>query len=349
MAKGAATGSGTGVVYHPDYLKHTMPSWHPERPERLTAIVEHLKAVGLWDQVAHIPPRHATVEEVALVHTTDHIAHVAEVCEDGGGMLDWGDTPACRDSYEVALLAAGGVLAACDAVLRIPDSKSQIPDSESTVRDAESGICNLESGMASPRNAFALVRPPGHHARPGNAMGFCIFNNVAIAARYLRKRRGLERILIVDWDVHHGNGTQEAFYGDPSVLYASIHRYPFYPGTGAAEEHGSGKGRGANINLPMPAGTTGADYVAALRGAIVPAAERFKPDFVLVSAGFDAHRDDPLGGMGLDDGDYAELARLVRGVAEKHCGGRLVVALEGGYDLRALGRSVAEVLRVLMQ
>jgi len=333
MTTGTPAKATTGIVYHPDYLKHTMPPGHPERPERLVAIVEHLKAAGLWEQVAHIPARRAEAEEVALVHSPDYIAQVQQVCADGGGLLDWGDTPVVPASYEVALLAAGGVLAACDAVMGISDCRFQIAD--------------LKSHIPSVRNAFCLVRPPGHHARPGNGMGFCVFNNVAVAARYLQKRHGLERILIVDWDVHHGNGTQDAFYGDPSVLYASVHRHPFYPGTGSADETGAGQGRGTTINVPMPGGTGGADYVAALRDAVGPAAERFRPDFVLVSAGFDAHRDDPLGGMGLSDADYAELARLARGIAEKHCGGRLVAALEGGYDLRALARSVAEVVNVM--
>ena len=309
----------TGLVYHPDYLKHAVPAWHPEQPQRLAAIVEHLKEVGLWDKAAHIQPVLADVESVAEVHSTRYIADVEDFCERGGGLLDWGDTPVCPASYEVALLAAGGAIAACDAVM---------------------------AGQV--RNAFCLVRPPGHHARPRGGMGFCVFNNVAIAARYLQRKHGLARILIADWDVHHGNGTQEAFYSDPTVLYVSVHRYPFYPGTGTADETGTGEGQGANVNVPLHGGTAGDEFIGALRRELAPAAEKFRPDFVLVSAGFDAHRDDPLGGMLLDDGDYATLARLVRGIAEKHCDGRLVVVLEGGYDLGALGRGAAEVLRVLM-
>ena len=315
--EGAAPGGTptTGLVYHPDYLEHRMPSWHPERPERLTAIVEHLQQTGLWGQVTHVEPTPATIEQVAAVHATDYIALAQETCARGGGVLDLGDTPVCPDSCDVALLAAGGLLSAADAVM---------------------------AGRV--RNAFCLVRPPGHHARPGNAMGFCVFNNIAIAARHLQREHGIGQILIADWDVHHGNGTQEAFYGDPTVAFLSLHRYPFYPGTGTAEEQGIGEGRGSTLNVPLPAGTGGAEFVAAFRDGLDRLAGQFPPDFVLVSAGFDAHEDDPLGGMRLSDDDYAEMARLVRQVADEHCEGRLLATLEGGYDLGALGRTVAAVL-----
>jgi acetoin utilization deacetylase AcuC-like enzyme len=282
--------------------------------------VEHLKDVGLWDKLVHIEPTPADVRWVAEIHATDYIARVRETCARGGGLLDWGDTPVCPESYDVALLAVGGVLNAVDAVL---------------------------AGEVA--NAFCLVRPPGHHARPGGGMGFCVFNNVAIAARYLQKQHHLSRILIADWDVHHGNGTQEAFYDDPTVLYFSAHRYPFYPGTGTADEKGRGEGQGVNLNVPLPGGTDGGAFIEPFREVLASAAEQFAPDFVLLSAGFDAHRDDPLGGMRLSDDDFAALARIVRDIAEKHCQGRLVAALEGGYDPGALGRSVAVVLRVLME
>ena len=309
-----------GLVYHPDYLKHRMPRDHPERPERLPAIMEHLEGVGLLERLVRIEPRLADEAWIAEVHAPDYIAAVAEICRTGGGLLDLGDTPVCPESYEVARLAVGGVLAAVDAV--------------------------MEGRVGS---ALCLVRPPGHHARPGNGMGFCVFNNVAVAARYVQKHHGLERVLIADWDVHHGNGTQEAFYGDPSVLYFSTHRYPFYPGTGAASETGVREGKGTTLNVPMPAGSGRAEFLAAFQEQLVPAAEAFRPDFVLVSAGFDTHGEDPLGGMRLTDADFGALAAVVAAIAETHCGGRLVASLEGGYALQAEARGVAEVLRAFLR
>jgi len=199
------------------------------------------------------------------------------------------------------------------------------------------------------RNAFCAVRPPGHHATKSQAMGFCLLNNVAVAARYVQARHKLAKVLIVDFDVHHGNGTQATFYDDPTVFYFSVHRSPFYPGTGSADQQGAGKGLGTTLNVPLPAGAGDGDFKRALDGELVPAARRFKPDFVLVSAGFDAHKDDPLGGMRMTAAGYAELTRIIKAIAEKHCGGRLVSMLEGGYDLEGLAASTEAHLRVLMK
>jgi acetoin utilization deacetylase AcuC-like enzyme len=309
----------TGLVYHDDYLKHTMPQWHPEQPERLAAVVEHLKKTGLQGRLTAIAPRRAEVEWIAAIHSRGYIRVVEEVSR-GGGLLDFGDTPVCPDSYDVARLAVGGMMRAVDAVM-----------------DGTVG------------NAFCLVRPPGHHARATQGMGFCIFNNIAIAARYLQKRHKLERILIADWDVHHGNGTQEAFYEDPTVLYFSVHRYGmFFPGTGAADERGAGAGTGYTINVPLSAGGGRAEFLRALQEQLMPAAEHFQPEFVLISAGYDAHRDDPLGGMKLATEDYSDMARIGMDIAKEQCAGRMVATLEGGYNLEALAGSVAETLRVFL-
>ena len=307
----------TGLVYHDDYLKHVTPPWHPEQPERVAAVAEHLRQTGICDRTTSIDAAPAQVESIAEVHSRDYIQAV-EATSRLGGLLDAGDTLVCPDSCAVARLAVGGVLAAADAVM-----------------------------AGEVQNAFCVVRPPGHHARPAQGMGFCIFGNVAIAARHLQRRHGLERILVVDWDVHHGNGTQEAFYEDPTVLYFSVHRYgSFFPGSGSAEERGSGPGEGFTINVPLWAGAGCEDFLGAFNRELVPAAEEFRPEFVLISAGFDAHRDDPLGGMALATEDYGALARVVGDIAEEHCGGRMVAALEGGYNLNALAASVAETLRV---
>ncbi|KKL71180.1 hypothetical protein LCGC14_2097500 [marine sediment metagenome] len=310
--------AGTGFVYGDVYLKHKTGARFIESPARLEAIVKHLKAKGLLGKLLAIKPRRAEARWLTAVHSGEYVKRVKKLCEAGAPQVDTGDMPVCKDSYDVAVQAAGGVLAAVDAVV-----------------------------AKKVRNAFCAVRPPGHHALKGRAMGFCIFNNVAVAARYIQRRHKLPKVLIVDWDVHHGNGTQATFYDDPSVFYFGVHRHPFYPGTGLASETGKGKGKGFTLNVPLPAGSTDADFARALRKKLVPAALAFKPDFVLISAGFDAHADDPLGGMKLTAGGYAELTRIVKDIARRHCGGRIVSVLEGGYNLPGLARSVEAHISVL--
>ncbi|MFI5377953.1 MAG: histone deacetylase [Tepidisphaerales bacterium] len=319
-APAPAASPRTGLMYGPVYLEHQTSKGHPERPERLEAIVKQLKDSGLWEQLVLIEPRDAGLEWLATIHSPQYVQRVKLACERGDALLDSADVPISKESYAVAVKAAGGVLSAVDAVM---DRKAA--------------------------NAFCAVRPPGHHALADRAMGFCIFDNIAVAARYIQKKHKLAKVLIVDWDVHHGNGTQAAFYDDPTVFYFSIHRSPFYPGSGAAMEKGRGKGEGFTLNVPMAQGAGDADYIAAVKGKLIPAANAFKPDFVLVSAGFDAHEDDPLGGMKLTSRGYAELTRIVKEIAREHCAGRLVSVLEGGYDLRGLATSVEAHIRVLME
>jgi acetoin utilization deacetylase AcuC-like enzyme len=314
------TAAGTGFVYDGVYLKHDTGAGHPERPERLTAIVEQLKQKGLLAKLVELKPAAAPVEWLTKVHTPAYVERVGRSCRAGAGYLDSADTPVSTNSYDVALLAAGGVLCAVDAVM------------EGRVE-----------------NAFCAVRPPGHHALKERAMGFCLFNNVAIAARYIQHKHKLARVLIVDWDVHHGNGTQACFYDDPTVFYFSTHQSPFYPGTGSAEERGEGSGRGFTLNVPLPAGSEDAQYKQAFEEKLKPAAAAFKPDFVLVSAGFDAAKGDLLGGMKLTPAGYAQLTRIVKEIARQHCQGRLVSVLEGGYHLEALAASVEAHVRTLAE
>ena len=310
---------GTGFVYEPIYLQHKTGAMHPEHPRRLTAIYDFLAQSGLLQKLKTITSNPIALEWLREIHTAEYIAHVREVCEKNQGYLDSMDTEVSARSYEAALHAAGGVAAAADAV-----SRGEV------------------------RNAFCAVRPPGHHAVSDRAMGFCLFNNIAVAARYLQKKHNYERILIVDWDVHHGNGTQDAFYDDPTVFYFSTHQYPHYPGSGAAQQRGSGKGDGCTLNVPMAPGAGDEHYLRAFEEQLTPAAREFKPDFILVSAGFDFHESDPLSSIIVTYDGFQRISEIVVELAETLCGGRLVSALEGGYALQALTQNVALHPRTLL-
>jgi len=310
----------TGFVYDDIYLEHKTTIGHPEAPLRLVAIIERLKATGLYSQLFKLSPKHVSSEWLTAIHTPEYVERARESCEGGVGYLDSMDVPISPKSYEAAMAAVGGVLSAIDAVM-------------------EKKVTNV----------FCAIRPPGHHALKDKAMGFCIFNNIAIGTRYVQKKYGLSKILIVDWDVHHGNGTQATFYNDPSVLYFGVHQYPFYPGTGSEAEKGGGKGLNYNINVPLPAGSGDADYVRVFKEKLGPAALAFSPDFVLISAGFDAHENDLLGGMKVTAQGFAELTQIVKAIAEKCCEGRLVSVLEGGYHPDGLAASVEAHIQVLMR
>ena len=310
----------TGWLDDPIFRAHDTGAGHPERGERCDAIADALADAGLTEQLGRIKIRAATEDEVALCHTRDYIALVEREVESGGRVLSTGDTRIHDDSYAVAMYAVGGVLSAVDAVI-----------------------------AGDVKNAFCSVRPPGHHATRARGMGFCIFNNVAVAARYAQKRHGLGRVLIADWDVHHGNGTEEIFYEDGSVLYFSTHQAGWYPGTGWEDDTGQGEGKGATVNVPLMGGTEGSEILAAFRERLVPAADAFEPELVLVSAGFDSHAADPLGGLMLTDEDFAALTELTLEIARTHCGGRLVSVLEGGYSLDVLRSAATAHVRALAE
>jgi len=309
----------TGLVYDDMYLEHKTTPGHPESPARLTAILDKLKADGVYAQLVPLAPKVAPLERIRAIHAAKYVERVRTSCETGEEYLDSPDVPISRKSYAAALLAAGGVLRAVDAVMQ-----------------------------GEVANAFCAIRPPGHHAMEDRAMGFCIFNNVAIGARYVQQQYKVAKVLIVDWDVHHGNGTQAAFYDDPSVLYFSVHQYPFYPGSGSAAEKGRGKGLNHTINVPLPGGSGDKEYLEAFEQKLRPAALAFAPQFVFLSAGFDAHEDDTLGGMRVTTEGYGKLTHVVKGIADQCCQGRLVAVLEGGYGLPGLAASVETHIRVLM-
>lgn len=314
----------TGFVYHPSYLGHDTGRFHPESPDRLLAIEARIKKSGVYDQLVCInPPSNPRPDLeywMGRVHRPSHVQRIRDNIPSAGQSYLDPDTPISTLSYQVGQLAVEGTLTAADKVM---------------------------AGAVA--HVFCALRPPGHHAESNRAMGFCLFNNVAVCARYLQERYGLKKIAIVDWDVHHGNGTQQIFYEDPTVLYFSIHQFPLYPGTGTERETGTGAGEGYTLNCPLPPGKGDEQYVSVFEKILVPALKSFSPDFILVSAGFDAHREDPLAGMQVTEAGFGELTRIVKTSADALCQGRLVSCLEGGYNLGALALSVEQHLITLLQ
>ncbi|MBI3805850.1 MAG: histone deacetylase [Nitrospirae bacterium] len=310
----------TGFVSHPIYRQHDTGPSHPESPQRLASIEGHLVKTGLISELIEIAP--ATYPDLAdwigAVHQPTYYQTLQKLVPDRQRVYLDPDTPFAPMSLPAAEKAVAGVLTAIDRVM---------------------------SGNV--QNAFCAVRPPGHHAEADRAMGFCLLNNVAIGARYLQKKYRLPKVFILDWDVHHGNGTQHIFYADPTVFYFSTHQYPFYPGTGSERERGAGAGEGFTLNVPMASGDGDREMLERFEKVLAPTLSAFNPDFILISAGFDAHRDDPLASLAVTARGFAEMTEIVRSLAETHCQGRVVSCLEGGYNLAALARSVGEHLTVL--
>ena len=312
----------TAFYTHPNFALHFNGDGHPERPQRLKAITNAIREAGIWGELAHPPFQPATESDLARCHTPAHIERVKAMSANGGGRLD-GDTRIDADSFHVAKLASGAAIAATRAVLG-----------------------------GEFQNAFVAARPPGHHAESGrdadSPWGFCLFDHVAVAARWAQHEGGAKRVAILDFDVHHGNGTQEIFTEDSSVLFVSLHQSPLFPGSGARDESGAGAGRGATLNFPLPPGCDGAVYRRVWK-LVGDAVRAFAPDLILLSAGYDAHARDPLGAMELQAADYADLVREAKSWADELCDGKLVAILEGGYDLSALGQSVVATLNVMRE
>lgn len=308
----------TGIVKDVRFLRHSAGFAHPESPDRLMSIYEMLENPGNSWKFTEIEPREATYPELTAIHSPSYVDLIAGTAGQDCVFLD-PDTATSPATYEVAKLAAGGV---CNAI-----------------NDVITGDVN---------NAFAFVRPPGHHAEHDSAAGFCIFNNVAIGAMHALLKHKMERILVVDWDLHHGNGTQHIFYNDPRVLYFSTHQYPYYPGTGGMEEIGRGPGKGFTVNVPLSAGAGDVDYIKIFRRILEPVALEFQPQLVLLSAGFDIYYQDPLGGMRVTPNGFAALTRILLNIADDCCQGRLVGVLEGGYHLQGLTKSAKAVLEEML-
>jgi acetoin utilization deacetylase AcuC-like enzyme len=311
----------TGLVYDEQYLRHRPGEWHPERPARLEAIMQRLHDTGLLEELILIRPYQAPVPWIERLHDPDYVKRFQTACQKGYTILGVPDCGICSESYDIALLAVGGVFAAIE---------------------------NVMSGTV--QNAFCAVRPPGHHAERTRALGFCFFNNIALGAKYLLENYGLERVAIVDWDVHHGNGTQHLFETDPRVFFLSLHEDPFscFPGTGFHKEQGKGKGKGFTLNIPMAAGSGDDAYLKVLEEEGLPRLREFAPQFVLISAGFDAHEDDPMAHQTLTRGAYQKMGEMLLQLAQESADGRLISVLEGGYNLTVLADCVEDHLRLLL-
>lgn len=310
----------TGLVYDLRFLEHDPGANHPECRERLSATITHLETIPWFDSLPRIKAESVDQGLLETIHERDYIRRAEEACLSGQSILDTMDVGICEESFRVALLASGSVLKLADETL-----------------------------SANISNGFAMVRPPGHHAEKDQALGFCLFNNVAVLARYLQKQYAIDKVLILDWDVHHGNGTQHAFEDDPSVLYISTHQYPYYPGTGAWSETGTGRGQGATLNCPMSAGNSDMDYERVFMEKILPKIDAFIPEFIVLSAGFDAHSDDPLAQICLSTDFFGWMTLRMMEMADKYCEGRIVSVLEGGYNLDVLPLCIAEHLRILSE
>ena len=311
----------TALVHHPIYAKHDTGPAHPEMPDRYRVVMDALRDDREWWQnLVEITPAKAPKGLVQAAHTAQHFKRVEGAFENGMDRLD-ADTTISMESFDAALFAAGGVVAAVDAVMQ---------------------------GEAE--NAFVAVRPPGHHATAERAMGFCLFNNVAVAARHAQNQyKEIDRVAILDWDVHHGNGTQGIFYDDPSVFFLSMHQYPWYPGTGARGETGHGRGLGSTMNIPVKANTQAGEQKRMFEGSLEDISKKFRPDMIFISAGFDAHLTDPLGQLRLENQDFISMTRSVKQWADDVCDGRIVSCLEGGYNLETLGATVKSHVAALSE
>jgi len=311
----------TAYLFDPLYMKHRTGHGHPERPERLSAINDAIMGAPYYRELVKITPSLPDMRYIEMIHSPSYIQRVRKEITGGIEYLDSMDTVVCPDSYDIALKAVGGSINMCDAIME---------------------------GRAV--NGFCAIRPPGHHAEKNSAAGFCIFNNIAIAARYLQNRHGIRKIAIVDWDVHHGNGTQHSFESDNTILYISLHQYPHhYPGTGSPSETGIGAGKGYTLNVPMQSGSGDREYLDAFRARIIPMLDTFMPDIILISAGFDAHCSDPLSSIRLSSDAYAEFTRMLKTAAERHSHSRMISFLEGGYDLGSLSDSVMKMMNELVK